>query len=307
MNKDLEKECEALKNALKEKGDTLIDFILTRTNKERQTIREGYKACWGIDLLDDINKNLTHNFKRTVRALFQRPAEFDAESLYYAMKGLGTDEDTLIEILCTRSNEELKVINEEFSKISPNCTLEKWIEGETSGSFKKLLISLIQCKRSENSIPDENRCEQLAVKLYQAGESKVGTNEDVFNKIFCVCSPPEIFSINEHYSKISQYTLRKAIEQEYSRDAKLALLTILDGIINPSEYFARRINKSIKGMGTSDRMLIRLLVSREELDIREIRDSYKNIFGKNMADDIKGDTSGDYRKILVAIANSNFR
>ena len=102
MDKQLESECEALKNSLKEKGDKLINFILTKTNKERQVIREGYKACWGRDLLDDIKNNLHHNFKRTVRALFQRPAEYDAETLYYAMKGIGTDEDTLIEILCTR-------------------------------------------------------------------------------------------------------------------------------------------------------------------------------------------------------------
>ena len=307
MNKELEIECENLKKALKTKGDILIEFVLTKTNKERQVIRQEYKACWGTDLLTDIDKNLSHNFKKAVRALFQRPAEFDAENLYYGMKGLGTDEDVLIEIICTRSNEKLKEINEEFSKISPKHSLEKWIESETSGSFRKLLISLIQCKRSENSIPDENRCKQLAQDLYQAGENKIGTNEDIFNKIFAVSSPPEIYSINEHYSNISKYTLKKAIEKEYSRDVKEAFLTILDGILNPSEYYAKRINKAIKGIGTSDRMLIRALVSREEIDMSEIRECYKNLFGKDMVDDIKGDTSGDYGKILVAIANTNCR
>ena len=54
-------------------------------------------------------------------------------------------------------------------------------------------------------------------------------------------------------------------------------------------------------------MLIRALVSREEIDMSEIRECYKNLFGKDMVDDIKGDTSGDYGKILVAIANTNCR
>ena len=307
MDKETEIDCETLKKALKTKGDTLINFILTKTNKERQIIREAYKACWGTDLLADIDKNLSHNFKRTVRGLFQRPAEFDAENLYYGMKGLGTDEDSLIEIICTRSNERLKEIKEEFDKISPKCSLEKWIEKETSGSFRKLLISLIQCKRSENSIPDESHCEQLAQDLYQAGENKIGTNEDIFNKIFAISSPPEIYSINEHYSRISKYTLKRAIEKEYSRDTKEALITILDGILNITEYYARRINKSVKGLGTSDKKLIRALISREEIDIPDIRECYKNIFGKDMVDDIKGDTSGDYGKILVGIARSEFR
>ena len=307
METELEKDCETLKQGLKTKGDPLINFILSKTNRERQQIREAYKVCWGTDLLEDIDKNLSNNFKRTVRALFQRPAEYDAESLYYGMKGLGTDEDVLIEILCTRSNDQLKQVIEEFDKISPKYTLEQWIMSETSGSFRNLLISLIQCKRSENSIPDESRCYNLALELYKAGENKIGTNEEIFNKIFSVSSPPEIFSINDHYSTISKYTLRKAIESEYSGDAEKTLLTILDYILNQSEYYARRVNYAIKGLGTKDRMLIRALVTREEIDIHDIKESYKKLFGNNMEDDIKGDTSGDYRKILVGIVNSNCR
>lgn len=307
MDKELENDCETLRQALKTKGETLVKFVLSKTNKERQEIRESYKACWGTDLLADIDKHLHHNFKRAVRALFQRPAEFDAESLYYGMKGLGTDEDVLTEIICTRSNQRLEEIKEEFSKISPNKTLEKWVESETSGSYRKLLISLLQCKRSENSMPDEIKCEKLALELFKAGEDKLGTSEEVFNKIFSISSPPEIFSINEHYSKVSKFTLRRAIEKEYSGDCKKALLTVLDSILSITEYYARRINKSVKGIGTSDRMLIRALVSREENDISEIRECYKNIFGKDMVDDIKSDTSGDYRTLLVGIASSEFR
>ena len=307
MNRELESDCDTLRKGLKSKGDDLVNFVLTKTNKERQEIRNAYKACYGIDLLTDIDKSLHHNFKKAVRALFQRPAEMDAENLYYGMKGLGTDEDILIEIICTRSNQSLEEIKEEFSKLSPNKTLEQWVDSETSGAFKKLLISILQCKRSENSMPDEIKCEQLALELYKAGEDKLGTNEEVFNKIFSISSPPEILSISEHYSKISKHTLRRAIEKEYSRDAKQALLTVLDGIINIAEYYARRINKAVKGLGTSDRMLIRALVAREEIDIPEIRESYKNVFGKDMVDDIKGDTSGDYRKLLVGIASSQFK
>ena len=156
-------------------------------------------------------------------------------------------------------------------------------------------------------MPDEIKCEKLALELFKAGEDKLGTSEEVFNKIFSISSPPEIFSINEHYSKVSKFTLRKAIEKEYSGDCEKALLTVLDSILNITEYYARRINKSVKGIGTSDRMLIRALVSREENDISEIRECYKNIFGKDMVDDIKSDTSGDYRTLLVGIASSEFR
>ena len=48
-------------------------------------------------------------------------------------------------------------------------------------------------------------------------------------------------------------------------------------------------------------MLIRVLVSREEIDIREMAVQYKAVIGKDMVKDIIDDTSGDYKNVLVAI------
>lgn len=303
VERDIEQACEELKSALKTKGDTLVNFVLSKSKNERQEIREAYKACFGIDLEKEIDKSLSGHFKQAMLALFSRPSEFDADCLYKAMKGLGTDEDTLIEIICTRGNESLKDVKEEFDKKYPKTSLESWISSETSGSFRKLLVSLLQCKRNENAQPDEQECEKLAQELYEAGESKLGTDEPVFNKIFAIASPAELFCISGKYEELSQHPLRVAIEKEYSRDVKKALITILDAIINPTEYFARKVNKAVKGLGTNDSMLIRVLVSREGVDMSEMRNCYLNIFKKDMVEDIKGDTSGDYQKLLVGLAS----
>jgi annexin A7/11 len=302
---EAEKDCETLKNGLKNKGDALVDFVLSKNKEARQKIRASYKACYGKDLLSDIDHHLHANLKKTVKGLFMRPAEFDAYNLYHAMKGVGTTEDALIEIICTRTNDQLKEIIKEFEEFSPKATLEQWVAGDTSGAFRNLLVALLQCKRSDNSVPDDSKCRQLAAELYQAGEKRLGTNEDVFNKIFCLSSPPEIFSINDHYTSFSKNPLRKAISREYFGNSEKALTTILDYIISPSDYYANRIRKAVKGLGTHDRMLIRALVAREEIDIPEIRQSYQKLFGRSMIDDIRKDTSGDYRKLLLGLASVN--
>ena len=154
-------------------------------------------------------------------------------------------------------------------------------------------------------MPNDSECKQIAEELYKAGEGKLGTDESVFNKVFALSSPPELFSINTFYSQLSTKTLKEAVDKEYSGNMKLALNTILEATISPSNYFARRVNKAVKGLGTNDKMLIRNICAREEIDMKEIRESYKNLFGKDMVADIKDDTSGDYQKILMILKRMN--
>jgi annexin A7/11 len=218
------------------------------------------------------------------------------------MKGAGTDEDTVIEIICSRSNVELEKIRKEYEERYKE-NLEKRVTSETSGNFKNLLVSLLQCRRSENSMPDDAECRRLAEQLYKAGEGKLGTDDATFNKVFALSSPPELFSINQYYSQLSSRSLSQAVDKEFSGDLKTALNTILEAIISPPNYYARRVNKAVKGLGTNDKLLIRTICSREGIDMKEIRESYKNLFGKDMIEDIKDDTSGIYQKVLIALAS----
>ena len=302
MDREIEAECEALKKALKGKGDSLINLILSKNKRDRYELRNAYKSFYGKDLIDDVNSALSGNFRRVVVDLFRPPQERDAIYLYKAMKGAGTDEETLIEIICSRSNVELEKIKEEYKRIY-NEELEKKVSSDTSGSLRNILISLLQCKRSENSVPNDAECRLIAEELYKAGEGKLGTDKEIFNKIFVFSSPPELFSINNYYSELSTKSLMEAVDKEYTGNIKNALNTILEATISPSNYFAKRVNKAVKGLGTNDKMLIRNICCREEIDMKEVRESYKNIFGKDMIYDIKDDTSGDYQKILINLAS----
>ena len=298
MELELQVECDALKQALKSKHDTLINFVLGKSKRDRYEIRKAYKGFYGKELIDDINSALSGNFRRVIVDLFRTPEERDAIYLYKAMKGAGTDEETLIEIICSRSNVELQKIIQEYKKLY-NQNLEDKVSSDASGSVKKLLISLLQCKRSENSTPNDDECKKIAELLYKSGEGKLGTDEETFNKVFALSSPPEIFSINNFYTELTSKSLEDAVKKEFSGSMKAALKAILESIISPSIYYAKRVKKAVKGLGTKDKMLIRNICSREGINMKEIRESYKKLFGKEMVDDIKGDTSGDYQKILM--------
>ena len=73
--------------------------------------------------------------------------------------------------------------------------------------------------------------------------------------------------------------------------------------MNPSEYFATRVNYAVKGLGTKDKLLIRILVTRDEIDMPQMKLAYSNLYHKDMVKDIENDTSGDYKRLLVALCS----
>ena len=149
---NVEMDCAALRGAMRGLGtdeDTIINIICQRTNMQRQQIKQHYISAYGRDLITDLKKELSGNFENVVVALFQTPSEFDASSLYHAMKGIGTDEGTLIEIIGTRPSFQLSQIKQSFLQMY-NKDLVKWVESETSGALRKILVSLLLAQRSEN-------------------------------------------------------------------------------------------------------------------------------------------------------------
>ena len=277
-----------------------IKLVTIRNHKERMKIRETYKAMYGKDLMDDIKDTYSSDTKKIMLALFTDPLEFDVDCIYKAIKGAGTDEDVLIEIFASRPGWFLKKIKKLYKK-KYERDLEKDVEDDTSFSFKKLLISLLQCKRSTNEKPNEEECKKIAEELYKAGEKQLGTDEPVFNKAFALSSPHELIIISREYHKLAGKLLIKAIDDEFSGDIKKLLKTILYAQISPSEYFATIIHDAVSGIGTNKKTLTRIIVSREEIDLYIIKKFYEKLYNKEMINDIEKKVSGDYKTILHEI------
>ena len=57
----------------------------------------------------------------------------------------------------------------------------------------------------------------------------------------------------------------------------------------------------MKGAGTDDDTLVRVVLSRCEIDMEDIKKSFMDNYKKSLAKMIKDDVSGDYRKALFAL------
>uniref|UniRef100_A0A3P8SU05 Annexin n=1 Tax=Amphiprion percula TaxID=161767 RepID=A0A3P8SU05_AMPPE len=301
------KDVEVLRKAMKGFGtdeQAIIDLLGSRSNKQRVPMLRTFKTAYGKDLIKDLHSELSGDFRKLVMAMMKTPAEFDAYELNSAIKGAGTDEACLIEILSSRSNAEIKEINRIY-KHAYKKSLEDAISGDTSGHFRRLLISLSQGNRDERETVDISLAKQDAQALYAAGENKLGTDESKFNAILCARSKPHLRAVFLEYQQMCGRDIEKSIGREMSGDLESGMLAVVKCIKNTPAYFAERLYKAMRGAGTKDRTLIRIMVSRSEVDMLDIRQEYVKNYGKSLYTHISGDTSGDYKKLLLKLCGGS--
>ncbi|MGH0130282.1 UNVERIFIED_CONTAM: hypothetical protein FKN15_057042 [Acipenser sinensis] len=341
-------DAQALRKAMKGFGtdeDTIIDIVTHRSNAQRQEILQKYKSLLGRDLMADLKSELSGSLCRLILGLMMTPAQFDAKMMRKAMEGAGTDEKALIEILTTRNNQEILAMNEAYKEAPlssflivfssrfltlAHCpayhkNLEDSITSDTSGHFCRVLVSLVQGSREEGPA-DLARAQEDAKELGDAVNDESTSMETKFLSILCTRSYPHLRKVFQEFVTCTNKDVEQVIRKEISGDLKTALIAIVRSIKNKPSYFADRLYKSMKGLGTDDRTLTRVMISRSEIDLFNIRREYKELHDVSLHESIKvealcvsyifihyseremvtnhiglGDTSGDYRKALLTL------
>ena len=280
--------------------NTLIQIVTHRSNEQRQQIMQEYYHQYQINLHDEFLNNLSGNFKETIISLFYTPTDYDCYQIYNAVTGLGTNEETLIEIISSRTNEELNKIKQRYPQMYKSDLIEL-IKSETSGHLQKILITLLQADRPCNIIPNEQVCAESAKRLYDSQNGKKDNLYNSFVYVFTQKSREELALICKIYYNIYNRTLLEVVESSFSGNGRRVLKAIIYSLLSPSEYFAYRINKALKGFITNDYTLIRILVSRDEIDSDRIKRYYYQLYGITLYEHVNQKTSGDYKNLLLSL------
>ena len=165
-----EEELTKLKTALKSKDETTItELTISHTSKELLSIRQAYNSKFNRNLLDDIEKYTKSDLCKVLTSIYKDPVEYDTDLLYKAMKGIGTNDEILIEVISFRNFSRLTKIKQKFKEKYGKDLISE-IKSETSGDYKKSLVSILEKERNINSNPDVESCVKIADELYGAGE-----------------------------------------------------------------------------------------------------------------------------------------
>ncbi|XP_042496820.1 annexin D5-like isoform X2 [Macadamia integrifolia] len=267
----------------------------------------------------------------TVPAVSPSPLE-DAVKLHQAFKGFGCGKGQVISVLAHRNATQRALIQQEYkttysddlmerlaAKLS--CGLKKavllWMHDpaerdaeilrEALSGFidMKAVIELLQAyiRKTHYEGPEVDR--MLAAKdadaLFNAGEKESGTEAKPFIQIFSERSRAQLAATNLLYHNMYGISLKQAIKKGTSRKFQFALLTILRCAENPSKYFAKALYKTMKGFGTDEKTLTRIVVTRTENDMQLIKAEYQKKFKKTLVDAVYSDTSCHYRTFLLSL------
>ncbi|XXG51268.1 hypothetical protein AAC387_Pa02g5082 [Persea americana] len=240
--------------------------------------------------------------ERAISLWLMEESERDATIVWQSLQPKSLDKAALNEVICSRTPSQIRNLKRAYftyfkSELSKDITCIFVIDRNT----RELLVACLDDKaRDEGTNVDVNKAKEDATQLYKDGEQKMwGTNNKTFIDIFAKRSRPHLAAVDAAYDKLYGHSLEEAVRKETSRSFMAGLLTLLKCAKNPAKYFAEVLYNSMKGLGTSDTTLIRVVVTRAGIDMEDIKKEYEQAYKTSLKDCIHNDTSGDYRTFLL--------
>lgn len=298
-------DCERLRKAFQGWGTdekAIIEVLGRRNASQRKMIRETYHQLYNKSLIDDLNSELSGDFRKAVIMWTYDPAERDArlvnEALWSWKKGI-RELQVIVEISCAFSPNHLICVRKAYCSLF-NKSIEEDIVSNVSMPVQKILVSLVSSYRYGKELVDSAIANSEAAILHEAiTQRKLDMEELVF-----IFSTRNFFQLRKTFQLYRQ-TYGTFLEDDIMGCGKGTLESLLKVLIwcieSPEKHFAEVVRASIVGLGTDEDSLSRAVVSRAEVDLMKVREEYFNVNISTLEDAVIGDTSGDYKDFLMAL------
>lgn len=286
-----ERDVAELQEALEKKDTvTLVRILTNRSNAQRQLISSTFEEVTQKDLASSLKKSLSGDVETLLLELLMPPVEHQAHRLQGAMQGLGTDEETLLEILCTQSGRQLQEITAAYQQVYRK-DLEKELRGETSGDFAKLLLALLS--KANGAGVAQRDVESLTASL-----SGKKAEADPWINILTSREPEHLSRVLLALELHSGQTLNQLLEKRFSGDIQLGLRVLVQCTQSPALYLAQRLS-TMKASVVQG-----IMVSHSEDDLLSIRVAFLKLTGTSLYTTLQKHFKGEHLQALLALCCS---
>ncbi|KAJ5773862.1 hypothetical protein N7457_008758 [Penicillium paradoxum] len=297
---DFRPQADALRKAMKGFGTdekALIAVLAPLDPLQMAAVRDTYSKHLGRDLYKDVKSETGGYFRDGLLAVLDGPLLHDVECAHDAIDGAGTKEWLLNDILLGRSNADMNAIRTAY-EMKYKRSLSSDVEGDLSFKTSQLFATVIRAARHEESTPVNPQTIETDVRHLQ-GEKNVTEVCAIIAK----ASNAELRAISQAFQARYHVPLEKHIKEEFSGHMEDALLLMLRSATDPAMRDAILLEDCMSGMGTKDeRLVIRTVRVHWDRNHKEmVKRAYQHIFGQSLIDRVRGETSGDYERLMVAL------
>jgi len=281
-------------NGLGTDEDTLTALVCTMPERLRVKIFQRYSEKYGKGLLEHIKSDTSFSYKKVLTFQAMSPMDCRALIMNEAMVGLGTSNDQLIRVICQCDIAERKQLRERYQEMYGRDLVEH-VKSETAGWISNDFQKALTCMLEAEEAPFDLEADCAAMKTAMDGW---GTDEEALIRLICSKTPRQMEDVNKMFEELYGKSLIARVKSETSGNFEAALLGC---IRHPMHQLAHSVHYCMKGWGTDDRGLITLLVHLPDYKKTDLIREYRKLFDRDLIDDIKADTSGDYEKALISL------
>ncbi|KAK3226083.1 hypothetical protein Dsin_005945 [Dipteronia sinensis] len=278
---------------------SIISVLAHRNAAQRKLIQEIYKETYGEDLLKALDKELSSDFERVVLLWTLTPAKRDAYLANEAIKLLTANNWVPLEIACTMSSLDLFAVKQAYHARYKK-SLEEDVAYHTSGDIRKLLVPLVCSFRYEGDEVNMTLAKKEAKIMREAISDKKHNDEELI-RILSTRSKAQLNATLNHYNNEFGNPINKDLKTDPNDEYLKLLRAAIKCLTSPEKYFEKVLRLAIKGMGTDEWALTRVITTRAEVDMERIKEEYHRRNSVTLDKAITGETSGDYEKMLLAL------
>jgi hypothetical protein len=289
--------------------DQLIRIVIATTMAQRGLIDEAYKNLYKKGLIAAIDEDTSGDFCDILTGVLDSKEpkpdddfDFDAECdlIRSSMDGggeeLSCDKNYMVKILSSKTAEQIQILCKKFEEKN-GFSLYDFIaeEGKEWGesifgtsNFRECILGLLR--------------PPLEALAFAVRDCIVGFGTDETGLVTCLVHLSERRR-KELYGKYMEIKYGGCLYEHLKGDTSGSFETALLGLVQSApETWAKAMTTAMKGLGTSDNLLINMMcVAKGRMD--EVREAFRNANGKELAEWIDGDCSGDYKNLLIKLAN----
>lgn len=280
----------------------VITILGTRDAATIDAIRSNYKQKVGKDLISTLIKETSGNLETSLVATALGPDESEAFWANKAISGLGTNETMLTEAIMGKNNLQMNAIKSAYQR-RYKTSLERDVKGDLSGNTENLFVMALDAQREDDWVQPRHETVIRNVQLLRSATKGLGTDEVQVFLVFTRSNDAHIRAIAQEYERLHKKSLQKLIKEEFSGHQRQALTYIVDGALNKVARDARLLEDAMAGIGTKNDLLISRLVRIhwDPQHLAAVKREYFNIYHRDLGARIKGETSGNYERMLLTL------